>query len=118
MTDRTTQQLRAVLRKYVKKWKTNLYLGMWQVDFNIRDYLVNDRGEFDTAATCESSWQYFCAVLNFSYAKMRDLEETEIEKIVLHEMLHIVINEMREDGISHEERVVSHLTTILKWMDK
>jgi hypothetical protein len=118
MTDRTIPQLKAVLKKYLKKWKNNLYLGMWQIDFNIREYLKNEQGEFETAATCDANWQYFYASLNFSYAKMRELADIEIEKIVLHEMLHVVVNEMREDGIDHEERVVSHLTMICEWMDK
>ena len=43
--------------------------------------------------------------------------EEEISRIVLHELLHTVINEMRnwekEDGGDHEERVVSHLTMII-----
>jgi len=116
--DRTIPQLRLLLRKYVKKWKTNLYLNTWHIDFNIRDYLENDPGDFSTAATCNADWKYFYAVLNFSYSKMREMEETEIEKIVIHEMLHVVVNEMREDGIDHEERVVSHLTMICEWMDK
>lgn len=118
MKDRTVKQLHAVLNKYVKKWKTQLFLGVWEVSFNIRDYLKGGDDGTCTAATCDAQWKYFEAFLNFSFEEMRGLEEEEIEKIVIHEMMHIVVNELREEGIDHEERVVSHLTMIADWMDK
>jgi hypothetical protein len=118
MKDRTIPQLHVVLHKYIKKWIKNLFLNTWQIDTIVRDYIQNDRNNIDTIATCAAEWKYFHVTLNFSYAKMRDMKKTEIEKIVIHELLHAVVNEMREDGIDHEERVVSHLTMILDWMDK
>ena len=90
---------------------------MWKIDFTVRDYLHNNCADFQTMATCDADWRYFEATLNFSFIKMYDLEEEEIEKIVIHELLHIVVNEMREDGIEHEERVVSHLTMMVDWMN-
>jgi predicted SprT family Zn-dependent metalloprotease len=117
MKDRTATQLKAVINKYLKKWKGGLFLGMWTINFNIRDYLHDDGGSYLTAATCDSSWKYFTADLDFSLTQLKDMEEKEIEKIIIHELLHIVVNEMREDGIEHEERVTSHLQMIMSWMD-
>lgn len=113
----TAIQLKKIVNKYLKKWKSNLFLGMWTINFNIRSYLSDD-GSHSTAATCDASWKYFTATIDFSLEQMEDLSEDEIEKIVIHELLHIVVNEMREDGIDHEERVTSHLQMIMSWMDK
>jgi predicted SprT family Zn-dependent metalloprotease len=92
---------------------------MWKIDYNIRDYLGDSRVEgYSTSATCDSSWQYFTATIDFSYIQLKDMEEKEIEKIIIHELLHIVVNEMREDGIEHEERVVSHLQMIVSYLSR
>jgi hypothetical protein len=118
MTDRTVSQLSKVIGKYVKKWQSNLFLGMWKINVTIRDYIGDDStiDGYSTTATCATSWQYFTASIDFNYIKLKDYEESEIEKIVIHELIHIVLNEMREDGVDHEERVVSHLTMVVNWM--
>ena len=119
MKDRTTLQLKAIINKYLKKWKCNLFLGMWTINFNIRDYLGSATQDgYSTAARIDTSWKYFTADLDFSYIQLKDMEEKEIEKIIIHELLHIVLNEMREDGIEHEERVTSHLQMIISYLSK
>lgn len=115
---RTVKQLHALLRKYTIKWKQYLFLGSWKIDWNIRDYLSGEDSSYHIVGRCESKWQYFTASLDFSYVQMKDMPEDEIEKVVIHELLHVVLNEMREDGIDHEERVTSHLAMIIDWMDK
>ena len=119
MKDRTVKQLHSVIHRLVKKWKYALYLGMWKIDFVVRDYIGDSRVDgYQTAASCDTSWQYFTAAIDFSYVQLKDMEEEEIEKIIIHELLHIVVNEMREDGIEHEERVVSHLSMVISYLDK
>jgi predicted SprT family Zn-dependent metalloprotease len=91
---------------------------MWKIDWNIRDYLSDAKVDgYSTSASCVASWQYFTATIDFSYVQLKDMEEREIEKIIIHELIHIVVNEMQEDGIEHEERVTSHLQMIMSWMD-
>ena len=119
MKDRTVKQLHSVIHRLVKKWKCNLYLGMWTINFNILDYLGNARVDgYQTSARCDTAWQYFTADLDFSYVQLKGMEEEDIEKIIIHELLHIVVNEMTEDGIEHEERVVSHLSMIISYLNK
>lgn len=92
---------------------------MWTINFNILDYLGNAKVDgYQTAARCDTSWQYFTADIDFSYVQLKDMEEKEIEKVIIHELLHIVVNEMRESGLEHEERVVSHLQMIMSYLNK
>ncbi len=114
MKERTVEQLRKTINKYVKKWKSNLFLGMWTINFRIRDYITDDGGSYRTCAECTSSWKYFTADIDFNYVQLKEMEDQEIEEVVIHELIHIVVNELREGGIEHEERIVSHLTMATK----
>jgi predicted SprT family Zn-dependent metalloprotease len=92
---------------------------MWTINFNIRDYLGESTTQGHcTVARCDTSWKYFTADLDFSYVQLKDMEEKEIEKIIIHELLHVVLNEMREDGVEHEERVTSHLQMVISYLDR
>ena len=92
---------------------------MWTINFNIRDYLGESTTQGHcTVARCDTSWKYFTADLDFSYVQLKDMEEKEIEKIIIHELLHIVVNEMQESGLEHEERVVSHLQIVISYLSK
>jgi len=117
LKDRTVLQLKKVTHKLLGKWKYNLFLNTWKIDSNIRDYISGGNDGYSTVATCDADWRYFEATINFSYIKMKDMEEIEIEKVIIHELLHAVVNEMRYDGLEHEERVVSQLSMIMSWMD-
>jgi len=117
MTERTYKQLAAVIGKFMVKWKSNLFLGMWKVDWNLRDNLISEIQDFQVIGRCVSDYTRFNAELNFSHLMMKEMTEAEIEETVIHELLHAVVNEMREDGHEHEERVVSHLTLIAKQMN-
>ena len=117
MKDRTVKQLHAVIRKFTLKWKTALFLGMWKIDWSIKDWLISETKDFQCIARCETDWRYFEATLSFNFLKMKDMSEEEIEKTVIHELLHVVLNEMREGGAEHEERVASHFTMIMNWLN-
>ena len=41
----------------------------------------------------------------------------QIERIAVHELCHILVNEMRESEMCHEERVVTMLTKAFLWVE-
>ena len=65
--------------------------------------------------TCTPDWRYLQAHIDVCLPKVVDLGDAELEQIALHEMCHILVNEMRpepspgEEYMDHEERVVSTL---------
>jgi hypothetical protein len=113
---RTAKQLHATVRKYVKKWKGNLYLGLWKININVENHIEPsncgtqpvDNG-WCLLATTRTDWRYLTASIKFSYDGLFDADDKQIERTVVHELLHVLLNEMREEGTDHEERVVSHL---------
>lgn len=93
---------------------------MWRLDTYIKDFIPSSEDTvsgYSVAAVCDTDWKYFIISISFSELMMRDKPEKEIEHIVMHELLHAVVNEMRVSGIDHEERVVSHLETIFGHID-
>jgi hypothetical protein len=48
---------------------------------------------------------------------VKRLDEYELEKAIVHEFMHILVNEMRAGGIDHEERVVTGLANAALWLE-
>lgn len=99
-----------LLRRYIPKWIKLLKLQNWLIDI---DYMKGD-GEigsdgYRTSATCNANWDHLSALICFWPKALRESPKTYIEYVVVHELMHILVNEMRETGIKHEERVVAQL---------
>ena len=62
-----------------------------------------------------ADWRYGTFTIYFNFPAMKHKTAYEVEKIVIHELCHVLVNEMREEGVDHEERVVSGLTKAFLW---
>jgi len=105
------------IKEIFEKWSYLLGLRWWEValtfskeksDFN------KDDGSRVLAKTW-SDWRYMKATILINYREIKLLDLEEIEKIIVHELCHVLVNEMREGDISHEERVVTTLTKAFLW---
>lgn len=80
-----------------------------------------------TLAQVNTSWAYREAYINIFVPDMAECTDAEIQSHLIHELMHVAVNEMREwqdadDGNSHslrrakkhEERVVSSLVRMLR----
>ena len=97
-------------------------LNRWEID---SDFLAtNPQGENDFVAKCHVDWQYKRAQLKWVVPCLVQTETCEeLERIVVHELLHIIVHPMRkcwnntgdaaQFDIWFEERVVSELTGVL-----
>ena len=70
----------------------------------------------DCAGKCDTDWRYQESHITLSMAKLRELTKPEIEKVLVHELMHVFLNEMREEGIDHEERVATNLQKAFLWI--
>ena len=72
------------------------------------------------AGYCDVEWKYLTARVTFYPKAMRHLTEREIEWAVIHELMHVFLNEMRvmstETGQDHEERVATQLQKAFWWV--
>jgi hypothetical protein len=112
------KQIRSLIKASMKKWKDLLWLSNWEAVFNYNyEYPVNNSKE-TVLASVQVSWEYEKIQVDFYLPTLLDngyTEEKQIDSIVIHELIHAVVNEMREKDPDHkhEERVVTHLTNII-----
>lgn len=115
----TTQEL---LRSSFEMWIKALGLAWW--DIKIEWYtdpaeivrVFGTPGETKMVACfCTALWEYGEARIEVNVSAFDGKTREEVDRIVVHELMHILVNEMREKGIKHEERVVTNLTKAFFW---
>lgn len=101
------------IRRIGKKWRHVLALYEWDLTTHFVDGpLIVDGTLAPDAAGCASvDWQYRHADVSFNLEKTAKLTDTKLEEVYLHEMMHVLLHEMREHDpeLKHEERVASTL---------
>lgn len=102
--------------KLVWKWRYKTWVSWWDIDvryFSGKEYAkiegYKKRHASGSIATCHTDWRYLTACIDVNKSAIKDMNEEEIEYVVVHEIAHIFLNEMREKGIKHEERTATIL---------
>ena len=110
------------IKRALAKWMKPLGVEWWVVTVECFDdpediirHFKTDADHIVQAVTFVD-WKYGTATILFNVPAFTDKSDDEIERIVVHELLHILVNEMREGEIHHEERVVSQLTKAVFWI--
>jgi hypothetical protein len=97
----------------VAKWTKKTWAGWWNVNVIYRtghEFLkANDFCSTGTIAICNTNWKYMTATIEVNSDALENEPDEDIEYFALHEIMHIFLNEMREEGIDHEERVATIL---------
>ena len=97
----------------MKKWSRHLWLQEWWV---INEYVrgpFNSNGDYDALASTSVQWQYRKAVITWNLEEVARKSDYEMDWVFVHEAMHIHLNEMREEGLAHEERVASTLALLI-----
>lgn len=107
------------------KWIVRLGLAWWDIEIVYYDdpmEIINRFRQIETGemvpATVTAQWMYADAKISINLPTFEYIEDDKIERVVVHELVHILVNEMREEDICHEERVVSTLTKAFFWVDE
>lgn len=112
----TPAQTERKIAKFVKKWRPLLGLNSWDISlqFFAGVYIQAD-GVPSTGsdASCHASWPYMSATIAFDTDSLSNYTDRDLEVVVVHELAHVLVNEMREPDpdVAHEERV----TTMVAW---
>lgn len=83
----------------------------------INHFRIIETGEM-VPATVTAQWMYADAKININLPVFEHIETDNIERVIVHELCHILVNEMREGELHHEERVVTGLTKAFFWVEK
>jgi hypothetical protein len=110
------KKVKKLIIKHFKWWVHYLGLKYWSVGCCFEDdEIITDSGD-PLAGETSVEWKYLRAFITFYPKTMRHLSESDIERVVIHELMHVFLNEMREDGIDHEERVATMLQKAFSWV--
>lgn len=116
MTDKEFKALSRLIDKIFKRWTSTLGFRRWTIHTNI--YRDLKEGSPDTSASCDAQWEYQNMWIKFYGPKLVGLSEKQVEEVVLHEMIHGMVNQMRlwsSSKMHHEESVVTALTQAILW---
>lgn len=108
------------LEKIVKPWSSRLGLFDWEADVIVTQHELGVSALDENAnvlASCSASWPYKAARLEFSGPGILRIDDDDLERAVVHELMHCKVNEMAKgEGVDpHEERVVTDLTNATIW---
>lgn len=112
---RSQTQTKKLVTDTCDKWVRLLLLS----DHRIIYKFVNSwEGQLYCDALCDAKWQYMDHELTFHLGRVRTMTAEEIEITVVHELCHILVNEMREpdEDLKHEERVTTQLQKAFMWV--
>lgn len=137
MTDREYRRLRKRIRRIAEGWITSLGLRWWSIDLiydrdgsAVRPLTPEERAaDKHLLGEAHVQWQYLKArvVFNMPEIAADDMTDREIERLVVHELCHVLVREMREwapeevtvdrndIGMKAEERVVTTLASAFLW---
>lgn len=62
-----------------------------------------------------SDWRYLTARVSINYPVVKRMPEDELERLIVHELSHVLLDEMRNGSLEHEERVATSITNALLW---
>lgn len=121
MNDEEFEKQKARIQTLTERWVKPLGLGWWDIGVVYeRDiFEVDGKPAPDAVGKCTANWRYAHACLTFNMPLVRQQTDEQLERIFLHELMHIFLNEARENGddwLDHEERVASTLTKAFLWL--
>lgn len=95
-------------------WKPILGLTHWEITYDFYHDAIP--GYEDSSATSAPRWQYLTATIRWNCYDVKEMTNEKLEWTFVHEMAHILVNEMRHDDdgpTPHEERVCSVIASAL-----
>lgn len=111
------------VNRLFQHWTSMLGLRWWEevkiLTYNTRNDMPESQRVSGATAYADVSWEYKTAVCGFCLELMIGMPPAEIERVVVHELCHLLINAMRDYekmGIKIEELVVTNLTQAFIWV--
>lgn len=108
----TTKQVKSLVRKQIKKWTPILGLKNWEIKVSYEDMdRIVDGMSFLAETVC--TWYTLRATIAIFLPAIKKLDKEEIELTVVHELVHIVLDEMSECDSKHDERACETISKAL-----
>ena len=125
MSTRECEFQKRRLGPVIRRWVKRVGLGGWTIDVEYYDEIPAHK---DAAMAMDVQWQYFQATMKVNANKTSDETDRRCEEIIVHELSHILVNEMRPPArgtdldeyainelMQHEERVCTIVARAILW---
>jgi hypothetical protein len=105
-----------------ERWAGPLGLRWWDIDmaYEREQFEVDGKPAPETIAQTAVNWRYGHATITWNMPQVAQLADDKLERTFVHELAHLLVNEMRQcdqdDWLDHEERVVTNLTKAFLWL--
>lgn len=113
ITDAEFEAEQQRIRDMLEYWRSALYLDEWHVNLQFTRGPWQTDGAEQPIGECLAQWEYRRATITWDTEETRKFDDEGLRHLVFHEAMHILLNEMREDGLKHEERVCETLARVL-----
>jgi len=114
LTEKNLEFYKKTSLKLLSKWTKILGLDRCNLTLEFSDEAKVSEDGMHIVAETSASWQYNCALIVFYLANFDKVKPDRLEMVVLHELVHVLVSEMRactaSDGDAHEERSVCGIT--------
>lgn len=119
MKKKAYKRARKRFQAVFEEWATRLGLMWWHLECVFMedtpaDFVVDDGHQ--VAVTVEAKWEYMEALFTINTPVVAEMSDESLERLVVHELCHVLVNEMRCKSSKHEERVCSTLTKAFMWV--
>lgn len=98
MSPETFDEQKARIRAMFTRWRDVLSLDEWEVTLNYHDgeFVKRDgSGSANAIGLTHVDWEYRRATIDFRCDMAVDEDDDEIEYVVVHEAMHVLLNGMR-----------------------
>jgi hypothetical protein len=106
--------IRKKIHAIATRWIQRTGLGYQRIDIGYKKTFDGTEHE-GCVGYCNTNWKYMTSYVVFNYKELEELDPKRFEEVVVHELMHIFLNEMREEGIDHEEHVATMLQKAFMW---
>jgi hypothetical protein len=96
---------RELVMQIASYWRKILGVEAWDIDFRLRDEDTDKTIAGETTA----DWRYLTATIALTPDKLNEMSDKEAEGLIVHEYMHVILDEMKAGGVDHEERVATML---------
>lgn len=114
-----SKKAKKLIREYYLWWTK--WLGLRYCECNL--IFSKDPGDFNyyndgsrSLMHCDADWRYQRFTISVNLPEATKLTECKLENAIVHELMHVFLNEMREPGLDHEERVATMLQSAFMWV--
>ena len=115
LTDKEYRNQKKRVWALFNRLRLKLWLGEWEMTMEYCNGPISEE-HYSACAVADAKWPYRRATISWNLNLVKDLTDEKLEWVFIHEAMHVIVNEMRDDkkNLDHEERVCSTLANLIQ----